>query len=103
MKIIEKWYSIDELKEKLTPVFEEFGLLKVYVFGAYARNEENPKAEVDLLIKTSEVMELERFYEFMRDLHHAVRVKVDVTFEEYINPYLKEEIQREAILLYERG
>jgi len=102
MKIIEKWYSIDELKEKLTPVFVKYGLEKVYVFGAYARNEENPKAEVDLLIKTNEVMELERFYEFMRDLHHAVRVKVDVTFEEYINPYLKEEIQREAVLIFEK-
>ena len=102
MKIIEKWYSLEELKERFAPVFEEYGIERAYVFGAYARGEENPKAAVDLLIKTSELMELERFYEFMRDLHHAVRVRVDVTFEEYINPYLKEEIKKEAVLLFEK-
>ena len=102
MEFIEKWYSMDEIKDKFIPIFRQYGLLKVYLIGSYARGEVNPKDDIDLLIKTDGVMELTRFYEFVRDLHHAVRIKVDITFQEYINPTLKEDLKKEAVLLYEK-
>jgi len=102
MKFEKVKYTLPELKEKFIPIFQEFGLLKAYAFGVYARNEQIEGSGIDLLIKTDGIMEFETFYAFMRDLHHAARVKVDVTFQEYVNPYMKEEIKKEAILLYEK-
>jgi len=102
MKFEKVKYTLPELKTKFTPIFEQFGLVRAFVFGVYARGEQIEGSGIDLLIKTDSLMELEVFYEFMRDLHHAARVKVDVSFEEYVNPYMKEEIQKEAVLLYEK-
>jgi len=102
MKFENVKFTIDELREKFAPIFRQYGLLRAYVFGRYARGEEHEGCGIDLLIKADGLLEFEVFYEFMRDLHHAVRVKVDVTFEEYVNPYMKEEIEKEAILLYEK-
>jgi len=102
MKFEKVKYTLPELKEKFIPIFQEYGLLKASVFGKYARGEQIEGTGIDLLIKTDGLMELEVFYHLMRDLHHSVRVKVDVTFDEYVNPYMKEEIKKEAILLYEK-
>ena len=102
LKIIDKVYTIEEIKHNLTPVFQKYEVLKVYLFGSYAKGEAKSYSDVNLLIKTDGVMELEQFYEFMRDMHHALHIRIDVTFQEYINPILKENIKKEAILLYEK-
>ena len=43
-------YTIEEIKERVVPIAERYGLRAVYVFGSYARNEANNDSDVDLLI-----------------------------------------------------
>ncbi|GHV45633.1 nucleotidyltransferase [Synergistales bacterium] len=43
-------YSIDELKQKITPVAVQYKLPAVYIFGSYARNEATENSDVDILI-----------------------------------------------------
>jgi len=102
MVFIDTIYTIEEIKTALTPIFKKYGLLKVYLFGSYARGDAEAHADVNLLLKTNGVMELEPFYEFMRDMHHALKVKIDVTFQDYINPVMQDNIKKEAVLLYEK-
>ncbi|MDR1100828.1 MAG: nucleotidyltransferase domain-containing protein [Clostridiales bacterium] len=97
----DKVYTIDEIKEILAPVFKDFGVKKAAVFGSYARGQAVPGADVDLIIKTRQIFDLRKYYEFENAMRHALMTKVDVTFEDYINPFMKEDITKEAVVLYE--
>ena len=42
--------TVNELKEKITPIAAQYGLKAVYLFGSYARNEATEDSDVDILI-----------------------------------------------------
>ena len=43
-------YTIDEIKKRITPVAQKYGLSAVYLFGSYARGEANENSDIDLLV-----------------------------------------------------
>lgn len=43
-------FSIDELKQKITPIAQKYDLRAVYLFGSYARNEATEQSDVDILV-----------------------------------------------------
>lgn len=52
-------YSIEEIKNKLEPIFKKYGLKKAAVFGSYARKEAHNNSDVDLLVLLDDTFELE--------------------------------------------
>ena len=46
-------YSIDEIRERITPVARKYGLKAVYLFGSYARCEATQASDVDLIVDTT--------------------------------------------------
>ena len=46
-------YTIDELREIITPIAQKYDIQAVYVFGSYARNEATEISDVDVLIQRS--------------------------------------------------
>lgn len=43
-------YTIEELRERITPVAKKYQIRAVYVFGSYARNEATANSDIDILI-----------------------------------------------------
>jgi len=43
-------YDIEEIKRRLTPVFQRYGVRKAVLFGSYARGEARPVSDVDILV-----------------------------------------------------
>ena len=43
-------YSVEELKRRIAPIAEKYGLREVYLFGSYARSEATEQSDVDILI-----------------------------------------------------
>ena len=43
-------YTLEELREKITPIAEKYRIPAVYVFGSYARGEATEDSDVDLLV-----------------------------------------------------
>ena len=101
VKNTDKIYSIEELKAQLEPIFKKFQVRHAAVFGSYARGESVAGCDVDLMVKTHETFDLDKYYAFEEEMAKALGVKVDVTFEDYINPFMKETILMEAVNLYE--
>lgn len=48
-------YTIDEIAERIRPVVKKYGILRVYLFGSYARGDANDESDVDLLVDTKGV------------------------------------------------
>ena len=96
-----KVYSIEEMRQKLIPIFEKYGLLKASLFGSYARDEAKSDSDVDLLIYLDESFELEKYLRFETSLKRVLKKKVDVVEYRCINGFMRDDIMKEAILLYE--
>ena len=44
-------YTIEELKQRITPIAQKYDIPAVYIFGSYARNEATESSDVDVLIQ----------------------------------------------------
>ncbi len=44
-------YTIEELRQKITPIAKKYEIPAVYVFGSYARGRADNNSDIDLLIK----------------------------------------------------
>ncbi|MDR1014731.1 MAG: nucleotidyltransferase domain-containing protein [Coriobacteriales bacterium] len=43
-------YTIDELAGLVTPIAEEYGVERVFLFGSYARGSQNADSDIDFRI-----------------------------------------------------
>jgi len=85
-----------ELFEKIFSFLQKEGATKVAVFGSYARGEEKPESDIDILVEFSENKSLLTLVRIERELSEFLGVKVDLLTEESISPYLIDGIKREA-------
>lgn len=54
--------------EKISPFLEKEGVTKVAVFGSYARGEEKPESDIDILAEFSETKGLLNLVRIEREL-----------------------------------
>lgn len=76
---------------------EEFGIVRIGLFGSVARDEATQESDVDVVIETKHpnLFKLSRIRLDLKELMHA---HVDlVNYRENMNTFLKECIKKEAI------
>ncbi len=75
------------------------------MFGSFARNEEMPDSDIDILIEIDENvrMGLVKFISMQLDLEEMFHKKVDLLEEGGVSKYIKPNIDREKKLVYEKG
>ncbi len=95
-------YSIDELKDLLTPIFIKYGLIRVSIFGSYARGTASDTSDINLLIYINENFDLESYINFKNEVIKVVGKDIDILEYRSINKRVETDILKEAILLYEQ-
>jgi predicted nucleotidyltransferase len=76
---------------------KKFKVREIGIFGSFARQEQNAKSDVDILVAFSETIDLFSFVELENYLSDLLGVKVDLVMKEGIKPRLKERILSETI------
>ncbi|PIX33240.1 MAG: hypothetical protein COZ59_09705 [Bacteroidetes bacterium CG_4_8_14_3_um_filter_31_14] len=80
---------------------KHFHLTKVGIFGSYARDEQKPNSDIDLLIERSH--DAKNIFDSDLELEQLLKKqfnrKVDICTEKYIKPYVKPYILRDAIFV----
>jgi len=82
--------------EQLWEVARRHGVLRLRVFGSWARGDAGPDSDLDLLVNVEPGTSLLDMIGLQQDLEDLVGGKVDVLTEDGISPYVKERILAEA-------
>jgi predicted nucleotidyltransferase len=99
------WYNpdmqptVNEIAEKIEPVFKKYGVTYAALYGSHARGEARPDSDVDLLVEYSKPLGFEYF-----DMHHELEEnlgrEVDVITEESMNEFLRPYIVPDLTPIY---
>lgn len=77
---------------------QEYHLEKIGLFGSFARNENNEKSDIDIIIEFKENTDI--LYSIKQSLRNEIQNKfnlpVDICREKYIKPIFKDMITAEA-------
>ncbi|MDD4495028.1 MAG: nucleotidyltransferase domain-containing protein [Eubacteriales bacterium] len=105
-------YSIEELKQIITPIALKYQIPAVYLFGSYARGQADESSDVDILIEREgstikSIFDLGAFY---NELNETLGKSVDVVTTDSINqpdvkrrnPWFAGNIHKERVTIYER-
>lgn len=73
-------YTIDEIRQIVTPIAEKYRLPAIYLFGSYARGTANEHSDVDLLVDTTgtQLRSLLTLGALYNDLEEALGKRIDL-------------------------
>lgn len=84
--------------------FKNKPVKKVWLFGSYARGEATGSSDVDVLVDIDyDNINGTDYFNWFQDLEEKLNKKVDVVSKKYINNRLRSFIERDMMLLYEKG
>ncbi|MBQ7501498.1 nucleotidyltransferase domain-containing protein [bacterium] len=93
--------SINELKQVITPLAQQYGAERIFLFGSYARGEATEHSDIDLRIDKGAIRGLQ-FASLIAELEDVLGKKVDLISTKGMDSRFLETIKPEEILLYER-
>ncbi len=93
-------YSIEKLKEIITPIAEKYQISKVYLFGSFARGDYNEQSDVDLRIEKGELKGMFALCGFYTEVEEALQMKVDVVTTGSLEDDFLREIEKDEVMLY---
>lgn len=94
-------YTFEEIKDKVTPIAREYGLLSLFLFGSYAKGEANDESDLDFLY-TGELKGLLEYSSLVRKLEDVFECHVDLVSSNINNKKFLNRILKEGILIYEQ-
>ena len=88
--------NLEEIKRKVRPVLNKYGIKKAGIFGSTARGESITN-DVDLLVKIDRKISLLDFIGIQQELEDELDMKVDLVEYDSLKPALKEGILKEEV------
>lgn len=91
-----------EMIDMIREYFRTQPVLRAWLFGSFARGEETPDSDIDILVDLdySKPVGLE-FVQMQLDLMELLRKPIDLVSSRGLSKYIKPYIDKEKVLLYE--
>ena len=58
-------YTLDDIEAKIIPIAKQYNISKVYLFGSYARGEENENSDIDIALDLEDVSKYMDIYGYL--------------------------------------
>ena len=92
--------SIKEIKDRVKPILNKYGINNIYLFGSYARGEAKSTSDVDIYCDKGNIRTLIDQGNLEDELEKALNKKVDIVFDtSYMDDFFKEQIMGDMIKL----
>jgi len=88
------WLSLN--KER---IFAEYNLIKIGLFGSYARGEQHQNSDIDIIVEFKDNTEnlYSKKQKLRSEIEATFNTPVDICREKYIKPFFKSQITSEAL------
>ena len=99
--MIDKIYTIDDIKQYLYPVFNKYSVKRAVLFGSYVKGCADKDSDVDLLLDSG--LRGLNFVGLVQNIHSALDKEVDVFDVTHIVPdsLIYAEINKDGVTIYE--
>jgi predicted nucleotidyltransferase len=104
-------YTMDELRERITPVAKKYHLKAAYIFGSYARGEAKENSDVDILVDRtgSNIQGMFGIGGLYNDLSESIGKKIDLVTTQSLEqrstkeriPTFVDAVNSEKVKIYE--
>jgi predicted nucleotidyltransferase len=88
---------IDILESHEEEIKRKYPVRKIGVFGSFARGDQSPTSDVDVLVEFSEPVDLFEFIDLKHYLEKLLGREVDLVTVKALKPQLKERILNEVV------
>lgn len=97
-------YTVNEITEKLLPVFNSIPIERAILFGSYAKGNPTQTSDIDILIDSKGKIRGIDFFGVLEELTEILRVPVDLIEASQIidGGRVQREIAETGIVIYER-
>ena len=93
-------YTVEEIKNIITPIAQKYHIAQVYLFGSYARGDYNDQSDIDLRIDKSDMKGMFALCGFYTEVEDALGMKVDVLTTGGLEKTFLDAIKEEEVMLY---
>ena len=97
--------SRNDIISSVREYFKDQPVQRAWIFGSYARGEETPDSDIDLLVvfdhQNAEIGLME-YVRMINDLTNRLGRQVDLVEDGTLLPFAKESAERDKQLIYER-
>lgn len=93
--------TIQTIKAKAIPILKNYGVNRAYLFGSFARGEQNQNSDIDFLVEYNQDAERTLFKaaELKYKLEDILQKKVGVLTEAAISPYIRPHVLKDRKLI----
>ncbi|MCX6271562.1 MAG: nucleotidyltransferase domain-containing protein [Bacteroidetes bacterium] len=92
------------LIDSISKYFESQPVEKAWIFGSYARSEENSRSDLDILVSfcSGSKVTLFKYIHIINDLQKLTGKRVDLVEKGQLKPFAENSAENDKILIYER-
>ena len=95
-------YTIDEIRLRVRPIAQRYGVERILLFGSYARGDAMPGSDIDLRVDSGAIRGYFKLAGFYRELEEALGLPVDVITTGSLSEKFRSRISEEEVVLYEQ-
>ena len=96
--------STQMMHQKIADYFKTQPVVKAWLFGSFARGEETPLSDVDILVVLDHSQSIGlKFFAMWNDLEQLLDRSVDLVTYGSLADFARESVERDKILIYERA
>ena len=93
-------YTIDELREIISPIAAEHGVKSVSLFGSYSTGSASADSDVDLKIEKGHLRSIFQICGFRLAVEDALKLSVDLVTSDSSDREFLAMIEKDEVLLY---
>ena len=91
----------EAIQERIKTFLKGHGARMIALFGSFARGEEGPDSDIDIIVEFSGRKSLLDVIGMEQELSDILGTKVEILTEKAISPYLIDRIRKEMVVIFE--
>ncbi len=91
--------DIEEIKRKILPILQRYGVKKIGLFGSCIREEMREDSDIDILVEIEDDISLLEFVGVKLEIEEELGKEIDLVEYNTIKPLLRERILKEQVII----